>query len=241
MGEHAVHIARLTWAEARAHCESLGGQQLAKIDSAEADASYALLLDGLANSSPRFFWIGGSDSYSEGDWRWLDGSRISYFNWGLAQPADSGNEDCLAIYPDGGHWRWQDSGCENVLDGCLCSPTSPPRPPASPRPPARPPSAPLAPPAALPPGVTARFYSSTTMTEPDPGPRQWASARDYYAGRGQQLAIVRTAADQAALEGVVYGSGTTMFWIGAHTTSAPEGASSFSWVDGTRMGGTRGQ
>ena len=78
---------RGTWAYARDRCAALG-QQLAVVSSAADQAALESVLDATSSPvAPRYFWIGGSDSMSEGTWRWLDGTAVTYFAWGTGQPA----------------------------------------------------------------------------------------------------------------------------------------------------------
>ena len=86
-----------TWDEAKADAEAKGGQ-LATIKSQEDLNNVRSLLQG-------WTWIGGTDTESEGDWKWVDGTPLSYTSWGIGEPNNNGNEDALQMYPDG---RWND-------------------------------------------------------------------------------------------------------------------------------------
>ena len=55
------------------------------------------------------FWLGGSDSASEGSWVWQDGSPLSWTYWAGGQPSGSSNFDCLAW--EGGWRSWRDLKC----------------------------------------------------------------------------------------------------------------------------------
>ena len=100
---------------------------------------------------------------------------------------------------------------------------------------------------ALTPLVTmAAFHLSRKMT-PDPGFLEWEAARDHCATRGMELAVISTAAEQAALNEALrlYEAerGAKWHgihcWIGAHSSSInPDfsSAADFSWHDGTRIG-----
>lgn len=247
-GRYTVHVPTqaISWRDARDACVGLGSQ-LAQVRSASdmTDLSASL---GSGNSD-RKFWIGASDSYGEGDWRWCDGSPVVYFVWGASQPLDAGNEDCVAVYrkksgwSGGGEvaWKYEDTGCDFLLEGYMCSPLSPPLPPSSPLPPQPPPSSISTPPPALP-GSTTRYFLSTLMTAPDPGPMRWATARDYCISLGLQLAIVRSAADEQVLDALLLaqpGRGG-MFWIGGSTRVTEGGADTYKWADGSDVGGFGG-
>ena len=44
------------------------------------------------------FWIGFTDQYSEGDWRWINGDPVVYTNWHISEPNNSrGLEDWAAM------------------------------------------------------------------------------------------------------------------------------------------------
>ncbi|CAG2219740.1 unnamed protein product [Mytilus edulis] len=68
-------------------------------------------------------WIGATDQQREGDWRWIDGSKISYSRFANGQGnnhnsgflfANGGNEDCALIRrDDGGHWH--DYPCQPIF------------------------------------------------------------------------------------------------------------------------------
>ena len=74
------------------------------------------------NSSERV-WLGGSDSASEGNWVFTDGSSVTNTNWGSGQPNNSyGSENCMELnYPSIG--QWNDRFCTNFLKAIYYSPT----------------------------------------------------------------------------------------------------------------------
>ncbi len=96
--EYMLVEQRMTWHNAKAYAESLGGY-LACVSSEEENSF-------LFSTAPSHCWIGATDEVVEGDWHWIDGSPWSYTNWGVGEPNNSGNEDYAAItYSCGGCWN----------------------------------------------------------------------------------------------------------------------------------------
>ena len=85
----------ITWLEAKAYCEKLGGY-LVTITSKEEQNYVA---DLLKNSPHTLSWLGASDEKDEKTWKWVSGEKWDYTNWGSGQPDDSGNaqEDYLQL------------------------------------------------------------------------------------------------------------------------------------------------
>ncbi len=75
-----------------------------------------LALD-LYQDSP--FWVGGSDSQYEGQWRWESGARFDYFDWGSGQPNGGYDGNCLMLdhYE---HFKWNDVSCRANVAKPLC-------------------------------------------------------------------------------------------------------------------------
>lgn len=221
----------LTFESAQAACAALG-QQLAIVRDAADQAALASSLETVGGSLVHV-WIGASDAYREGTWRWVDGSAVDFFDWGFNQPADPGNEDCVVLFKVSTGWKWYDHGCGRSAS-YACSALSPPLPPHVPSPPSAPPASPSPP---LPPVESTSYLMSTTMTQPDPGPLTWSNAQTHCVGLGLQLAIVRTMDDQAVLEATLAASGasSTMFWLGLSRATS---SANWVWVDGTPLSET---
>jgi len=97
------------WISSREVGQRVGGY-LVVFDTPEENAWISAL--GLSNSL--HYYIGlyqdkDDPLYSEpsGGWKWIDGSALSFQNWGPSQPFDAGGEDVGALYPAGG-LGWHD-------------------------------------------------------------------------------------------------------------------------------------
>ena len=108
------------WNEAKVICEN-DGATLVKIDSAdENNFINTTYLTGQVD-----YWIGLSDSYNEGTWKWIDGTELTgYENWRSDQPNNAGNQDCAGIRR-GTHFNkyydaeWHDNSCQKTK-GFIC-------------------------------------------------------------------------------------------------------------------------
>lgn len=107
MGElngHRYYCSRqkMTWFDAQAFCEASGGS-LAVIDDARENDFLADVLD--ANSA----YIGLSDHVSEGVFKWVDGSPLSFSRWYPNQPNNYGNRQDFVELLRNGFWNDQDN------------------------------------------------------------------------------------------------------------------------------------
>jgi hypothetical protein len=115
------------WSTARSKCEAVG-LNLARIDTAaENDFIRTQMTFGFWNKA----WIGGSDTVTEGTWRWtFNNSRFwtgvgaplgtpfpgMFSNWAALQPDNFINQDCAQIKNDG---FWTDDSCSG-LERYIC-------------------------------------------------------------------------------------------------------------------------
>nr|KAG5696180.1 hypothetical protein BaRGS_021665 [Batillaria attramentaria] len=101
------------WPTAERECEARHGHLVTIRDAATNQFLYNTMVNELHFKGVVF--IGLSDSHSEDDWRWVDGSRPTYTNWASGQPGfGSMFEDCAAIDTAKGD-QWHDYSCEDVL------------------------------------------------------------------------------------------------------------------------------
>lgn len=115
--EHSYRIFydTLTWQEAKAACEAMGGH-LVTITSEEEQKRIEDL-----NTQNDKLWIGASRD-QDGNWIWVTGEPWSYTNWGEGEPNNSSNvvanENCVAVWPQ----SWNDLANDNLYEqkGYIC-------------------------------------------------------------------------------------------------------------------------
>ena len=108
-----------TWADAEAHCQSLGGH-LASVQTAEEHEELTLL------AGHRDIWLGGRDQDEEGIWKWADGSYwgywfdyldLEYDDWSQKFESHGERFNCLIMKSQRGIWA--DSNC-NASHPFIC-------------------------------------------------------------------------------------------------------------------------
>lgn len=106
-GDSAYVIVRgPSWSEAEANAVSLGGH-LVTIDNMAENEWVVNTFDPLVAGN---VWIGFSDRFSEGDWKWSSGNQGVFTNWHIGEPNNSGNEDYAALGLTKGDGKWNDWG-----------------------------------------------------------------------------------------------------------------------------------
>lgn len=114
---------QMTGSQAQAFAQTLG----ANLVSIQSGAENACILSSLnAMNQTGVIWIGFSDEVQEGTFVWYDQSPITYTNWAPGEPNQSGNEDCVQIYPTGANpGTWNDLPCntnnsKSIIEVNLC-------------------------------------------------------------------------------------------------------------------------
>ncbi|NQV52398.1 MAG: gliding motility-associated C-terminal domain-containing protein, partial [Flavobacteriales bacterium] len=102
---HSYYLtnASLSKTAAQTLASNMGGYLAAITSAAEND-----FITFLASSPTLPPWIGLSDAVSEGTFVWDNGEPVSYTNWTVGEPNNSGNEDCVQLYTTG---TWNDVTC----------------------------------------------------------------------------------------------------------------------------------
>ncbi len=103
----------LTWQDAKAKCEALGGH-LATIAS---EYEQSLVSSFTGNGIRPGYWLGGTDEASEGSYQWTTGETFSYANWSADRSAYGYANDYLYIGADG---QWNDTAASGKAIGFIC-------------------------------------------------------------------------------------------------------------------------
>lgn len=93
---YQVYDTPMTWDEAKAYCESLGGHLVTITSGAEQEFVESLI----ANGKKKNYWLGGTDAANEGTWEWITGEKLDYTNWREYMPDNWQNEDYLMMYKE---------------------------------------------------------------------------------------------------------------------------------------------
>ncbi|MBQ6267389.1 MAG: hypothetical protein IJK64_06415 [Clostridia bacterium] len=111
----------MTWTEAKAYCEKLGGHLVTITSQKEQDVINGYLTATAGGKD--FYWIGLFDDGSNSNWKWVTGEPVSYVNWTGNEPTDAFQTKTI-INKNGGWLDNPDEGFSNPwsLDntGILC-------------------------------------------------------------------------------------------------------------------------
>ncbi|TKR73841.1 hypothetical protein L596_021100 [Steinernema carpocapsae] len=86
-------------------CQLTGGRVVSIFNSQDEQ----IIADHLASQDRYDVWIGGSDVFSHGKWKWTDGSSFDYSHVDSNSPRIIG-KNCLAYH---GHEKWIPSNCSS--------------------------------------------------------------------------------------------------------------------------------
>lgn len=104
---YQVYDTPVTWDEAKAHCESLGGH-LATITS---DEENSFIKNLISSGTKNAYWLGASDVEEEGVWKWITGEPFEFTDWGSGEPNNDSDEDYLELLIKAFNYqsKWNDS------------------------------------------------------------------------------------------------------------------------------------
>lgn len=211
-GEHQYKIFydTLTWEEAKAACEAMGGH-LATITSEEEQQELNSYNGGNHN-----LWIGGYKN-ADGQWCWVTGEPWKYENWGEGEPNNSSNvvadESCVAMWPE----KWNDLANGNIYEqsGYICEW-----------------EASNAAEETQVEGYTGHLYEFYTLPESEweSGPITWQQAERRCEWKGGHLAVIESSTENFLLYSAMKAKGYENAYFGFSDESS-EG--NWKWVDGT--------
>jgi hypothetical protein len=98
-GHHYLVVVKtVTWHEAKKQCEDMGGHLV--IITSKAENSFVSRLSDFQST-----FIGCTDENKEGDWRWVDGTRVTWKNWAKGEPNNNGKEHYGELHDTDGVWN----------------------------------------------------------------------------------------------------------------------------------------
>lgn len=113
----------MTGSQAQAFAQTLGAN-LVSIQSMQENQCILNALNAIGQTG--VIWIGFNDEAVEGTFVWYDQSPVGFTNWAPGEPNQSGNEDCVQIYPGGASpGTWNDLSCtsanaRSIIEVNLC-------------------------------------------------------------------------------------------------------------------------
>lgn len=189
MGSRCIkaYTSTSTWANAEAVCVAQGGHLASIASSAES----TIVLGQTASSN--LYWLGYSDSATEGTFVAQDGSALSYTNW-ASEPDGGATTTCATLTSSDG--KWTDDACGGSKNYVCEGPVT----------------------NACPSGWTlsgTKCYQAFSSTE------TFATAESNCVALGGHLATIASSTEQSTITTSVV-SGTNLYWIG-YTDAATEG------------------
>jgi hypothetical protein len=132
---HYLFIHReMDWESARRHCESLDGHLPLVTSQEENDFLRDMLMRETAGGDGKeAIWLGASDARQEGNWKWIDGSPVTFNAWGPKQPNNKQQIEHYAVLWRGGKnpnaaGDWSDQPLKSIQHRvfCVCEWDNPP-------------------------------------------------------------------------------------------------------------------
>lgn len=194
---YIVFDAGTAWESAKRYCESIGGH-LATVTSAEENAALASAVSSYNIS----FMIGGTDSETEGTFKWITGEPLSYSNWNSGEPNDGDpSEDIIVLRSDG---KWNDHKTDYLSTvGFICEIENP-----------TPVNATI---------YNGHYYQAFDQTF------TWEQAKTVCENMGGHLATVTSSGENDAMKALVENQANKLYWLGG-TDETEEGA--WHWITG---------
>ncbi|XP_045167327.1 perlucin-like protein [Mercenaria mercenaria] len=103
-----------SWVSSKAYCESVGAQ-LVKVTN---DAEHQFIRQIISSKDENYFWIGARYNSTVGEYRWIDGTNVTFNGWSPGLPGtQKGCVDYLRTF----NWLWNShSNCVSTYCPCIC-------------------------------------------------------------------------------------------------------------------------
>ncbi|KAL4229236.1 hypothetical protein ACF0H5_012275 [Mactra antiquata] len=209
---------KLTWMDASAFCQSLGGN-LPSFHNNQNDSIMDTLL--LQKYRGKNFWIGFNDRDKESGYVWSDGSAVDFTHWNYGEPNDfHGYEDCV-VYNVGSHWN--DQNCY-LASPFVCAVPRGMTVPA-------PTQVPTGAPSPKCPGTNWLLYNNNCYwfgpTSGENSSMTWYDANSYCQGMQSNLASIHNQSEHDFILGKISKNSTWSYWIGLNLLDGD----SYKWTD----------
>lgn len=97
-GWYKIILEKESWSKANEKAESMEGH-LAWIKNEETQEFLTQLAENIR------LWLGASDAEVEGLWKWTDGEKVKFKNWGKDQPFNWKNRQHYLCLDENGNWE----------------------------------------------------------------------------------------------------------------------------------------
>lgn len=202
------------WHLAKKDAENQGGYLVAIGSQAEQDFVINLVRKGTGGPMPAI-WIGLTDEEEEGNWKWVNGEKPSFYCWTNGEPNNHSNAEnaVLLFLNDQGAGAWND--CHSDARSHYVIEFD--RADRMPRPRIDPPQA-----------------NSTNRYEFVGQAKTWREAQEHAKAKGGHLVVINSAEEQAAVERISQNPDgkQSAIWIGF---SDEEKEGDWEWVNGEEI------
>ena len=200
--QYALFDYGMTWTDAKALCESMGGHLATITSQEEQDAIEELIAD----STKHRYWLGASDEVTEGTWEWVTGESFVYKNWGRNEPNNgSGREDYLHIYvkPENTSvfGEWNDAFTNDAPFGFICEWEESEFAGKAPK--------------SISDAIKTLEFEGHQYALFDYG-INWEAAKALCESMGGYLATITSAEEQMAIQGLITDSNKNCYWLGGY-------------------------
>ena len=199
---YAVYDANTWYDHCKQIAEEIMGGHLVTITSAEEDAFVRNLI---TYGNYEHYWIGGTDTASEGTFNWSTGESMSYTNWTSGEPNNTGGtEHYMEMYKSTGLWNDNSNNCDGT--GFVVEIESQTE-------------------------LTSGVYNGNRYTVFESN-MTWTEARTYCEMLGGHLAYVNSAEEDAFIYSLTSTGSKGGYWLGGENITR---GGTYQWADGTDL------